>query len=80
MSLVTESVAVVGSGRYRFVEWPPEKKAIDIGDFYADSSRICRTLGWQPVTPLRQGLQRTVEFYRAHLHEYVPNAESPVTL
>ena len=78
--LVELLVAVAGSGRYRFVEWPPEKKAIDIGDFYADSSRIRRTLGWQPVTALRQGLQRTVEFYRTHLHEYVPNAESPVTL
>jgi UDP-glucose 4-epimerase len=79
-NLVELLVAVAGSGRYRFVEWPPEKKAIDIGDFYADSSRIRHTLGWQPVTPLRQGLQQTVEFYRAHLHEYVPNAESPVTL
>ena len=37
------------SGRYRLVEWPPEKKAIDIGDFYADSSLIYRTLGWEPT-------------------------------
>ena len=64
----------------RFVEWPPEKKAIDIGDFYADSSRVGKTLGWQPTTSLRQGLQRTIAFYRAHLHEYVPTAESPVAL
>ena len=62
------------SGRYRFVEWPPEKKAIDIGDFYADSSLIDRTLGWQPRTPLRDGLTRTIEFYRAHLHHYVTDA------
>ena len=71
--LVELLVSVAGSGRYRFVEWPPEKKAIDIGDFYADSSLIKRTLGWQPTTPLRDGLQRTIEFYRAHLHEYVPD-------
>jgi len=62
------------------VEWPPEKKAIDIGDFFADSTRIRHTLAWQPTTPLREGLQRTIEFYRAHLHEYVPTAELPVTL
>src|SRR5688572_20285059 len=44
-------VRLAGTGRYRFVEWPPEKKAIDIGDFTTDSSLILRTLGWQPVTP-----------------------------
>jgi UDP-glucose 4-epimerase len=78
--LVELLVSIAGSGRYRFVEWPPEKKAIDIGDFYADSSRIERALGWKPTTPLRQGLHQTIEFYRAHLHEYVPSAETPVSL
>ena len=61
---------VAGAGRYRFVEWPPEKKAIDIGSFYADSSRIAATLGWRPMTPLREGLTRTIEFYRHHLSHY----------
>ena len=78
--LVELLLSVAGTGRYRFVEWPPEKKAIDIGDFYADSSRIRHTLGWVPLTPLRDGLRRTIEFYRARLHEYVTAADSPVTL
>jgi UDP-glucose 4-epimerase len=69
--LVELLIAVAGSGRYRLVEWPPEKKAIDIGDFHADSSRVGRTLGWQPQTRLRDGLTRTIEYYRAHFHHYV---------
>ena len=77
--LVELLVTTARSGRFRFVEWPPEKKAIDIGDFYADSSRIERTLGWRPATPLREGLERTIEFYRAHMQEYVAAADSPVT-
>ena len=48
-------VGIAGSGRYRFVEWPPEKKAIDIGDFYADSTRIGRTLGWNRTSPWPTG-------------------------
>ncbi|MBI4886003.1 MAG: NAD-dependent epimerase/dehydratase family protein [Acidobacteria bacterium] len=76
--LVELLVATSGSGRYRFVEWPPDKKAIDIGDFYADSSCIARVLGWRPATPLGQGLRRTLDFYRAHFHEYVPDAGAPV--
>jgi UDP-glucose 4-epimerase len=72
--LVEMLISVAGSGRYRLVEWPPEKKAIDIGDFHADSSLIQRTLGWQPVMPLREGLARTIDFYRAHLQHYVTTA------
>ena len=73
--LVERLIAVAGSGRYRFVDWPSEKRAIDIGSFYADSSRIARTLGWRPVTPIREGLQQTVAFYREHLSHYVAAAD-----
>ncbi len=39
------------------VEWPPEKKAIDIGGFYADSTRFKTAAGWAPRgQPLREGL------------------------
>jgi UDP-glucose 4-epimerase len=72
--LVELLIEIAGTGRFRLVEWPPEKKAIDIGDFHADSSLIRRTLGWAPVTPLRDGLKRTIEFYRAHLDQYVTDA------
>jgi len=78
--LVELLIAVAGTGRYRVVEWPPEKKAIDIGDFHADSSLIRRTLGWQPTVPLREGLTRTVEFYRAHLQHYVTTASHVAAL
>jgi UDP-glucose 4-epimerase len=74
--LVRLLVAIAGRGRYRFVEWPPEKRAIDIGDFYADWSLIEGTLGWRPVTPLREGLARTIAFYRAHLADYMSPSPS----
>ena len=76
--LVDLLISIAGSGRYRLVEWPPEKKVIDIGDAYADSSLIARTLGWRPLTPLDAGLRRTLEFYRAHLPHYVPTTASQV--
>ena len=77
-NLVELLIAVGKSGRYRLVEWPPEKKAIDIGDFYADSSLILRTLGWQPRMLLHEGLTRTIEYYRAHLHHYVTDPSHAV--
>ena len=39
---------------------------------------IARTLGWRPVTTLRDGLKRTLDFYRAHLQHYVPTAASEI--
>ena len=69
--LATKLLEVAGTGRVRYVEWPLEKKAIDIGDFYADCSKLTRTVGWQPTTSLDKGLAKTVAFYRNHLAHYV---------
>jgi UDP-glucose 4-epimerase len=70
--LVEMLVGIAGTGRYRFVEWPAEKKAIDIGDFTTDSSLIGRTLGWSATTSLREGFAETIRYYRAHFDQYVP--------
>ena len=69
--LVGLLIDVAGTGRVRYVEWPPDKKAIDIGSFYADSSKFRARTGWQPRVGLREGIARTVAFYRAHLAHYL---------
>ena len=69
--LVTLLIDIAGTGSVRFVEWPEEKKAIDIGSFYSDSSKFRSATGWKPAVELREGLRRAVEFYRAHLRHYV---------
>jgi UDP-glucose 4-epimerase len=60
----------LGQGGYRLVPFPPDKKRIDIGDYYGDYSRIQKTLGWQPIVALREGLRRTVAFYVEHGDHY----------
>ena len=69
--LVKLLVGLAGTGRYRFIEWPAEKKAIDIGSFYADSTRFRTASGWAPTVPLREGLARTLAYYRANLSHYL---------
>jgi UDP-glucose 4-epimerase len=69
--LATLLIGIAGRGRIEFVDWPPEKKAIDIGDFYADSSKFRRITGWGQTVPLDEGLARTVAFYRNHFEQYV---------
>jgi len=72
--LTTLLVSVAGSGSVQYVDWPPEKKAIDIGSFYADSTRFRRLTGWAPAVPLDEGLRRTVAFCREHFARYVDAA------
>ena len=69
--LVSVLLEVAGAGSMRFVEWPADKKRIDIGSFYSDSTKFRRAVGWRPRVSLREGLQRTIAFYRQHLDEYV---------
>jgi nucleoside-diphosphate-sugar epimerase len=64
-------VDINGSGEYVNREYPPERKRIDIGDYYADYSLINSTLGWEPRITLREGLTRTIAFYREHLEHYL---------
>ena len=72
--LVKMLIAVAGSGRVTLVDWPVEKKRIDIGSFYSDSSKFAAATGWRPTVDLRDGLERTVAFYREHLSQYVDAA------
>jgi UDP-glucose 4-epimerase len=69
--LVKVLLEVAGTGTVKYVPWPAEKKQIDIGSFYADSTKFADASGWTPRVALREGLARTVEFYRAHLPHYV---------
>lgn len=79
--LVKLLIDVAKRGSTRFVPWPPDKKAIDIGSFYADSSKFSTLTGWNPAVSLAEGLARTVAFYREHLPKYVDDAaETPAPL
>jgi len=64
-------VGVAGSGSYEAKTFPPERKAIDIGDYYADDHLIRDTLGWVPRVTLRDGLARSVAYYRETLGDYI---------
>lgn len=59
------------AANYSLVPFPEERRRIDIGDFYTDYSKIERELGWRPETTLRDGLKKTVDYYRENIEHYL---------
>jgi UDP-glucose 4-epimerase len=70
-SLAKTLVELNGSGSYIVREFPAERHAIDIGDYYADYTKIQAQLGWRPQRTLRDTLERTLSFYRKNLARYL---------
>jgi UDP-glucose 4-epimerase len=69
--LVRSLIEIAGSGTVRFVDWPAEQQAIDIGSFYSESTKFRSATGLAPKIGLQEGLQRTVDYYRRHLSRYL---------
>jgi UDP-glucose 4-epimerase len=68
--LARELISLTGRGTARPAPFPPERQLIDIGNSYCSFRKIESALGWRPRTRLRDGLARTVEFYRRHGRHY----------
>ena len=69
-TLAQRMVRLHGSGSYELVPFPPERKAIDIGDYYGDFTMIGSELGWAPRIDLETGLSRTLQYYSEHAAHY----------
>ena len=58
--------AMVGEVDVHYIPYPPQRRAIEIGDTYCEYGKISRTLNWLPRTSLRDGLRQTIAWHRAH--------------
>ncbi len=70
LDLAELCLAANGGGDCRVIPFPPDRKPIDIGDYYADYRLIRRVLGWEPRISLREGLARTLDYYRRYREYY----------
>jgi UDP-glucose 4-epimerase len=71
-TLASKLIALFGEGELQMIPFPAERKAIDIGNYYSDFSRIRAELGWAPKVRLEEGLQRTLRYYAEHGSRYWP--------
>jgi UDP-glucose 4-epimerase len=64
-------VELHGSGSYSVHSFPAERKKIDIGDFHSDPTKFESAVGWIPKISLREGLARTLAYYKTNLIHYL---------
>ena len=64
-------VRCMGSGKVRFVEWPPGRKSVEVGDAIISNQKIKEVLGWTPQYDLKSGLIETKAYYETCLEEYL---------
>ncbi|MGI6385534.1 MAG: NAD-dependent epimerase/dehydratase family protein, partial [Desulfomonilia bacterium] len=64
-------VDTLGRGSYEIVPFPNERKIIDIGDYYGNHDKLSMHLGWKPRVGLKDGLEKTLEYYQEYSRHYV---------
>ena len=68
--LVQTLLRAAGTGSYRLVPFPEERKSIDIGSAFSSFMKFNFATGWKPTTSLEDGLVKTVEYYKRHKTHY----------
>src|SRR5216110_1054388 len=64
-------VEINGGGEYSVCEFPADRRPIDIGDYYADFSKIRAEVGWVPKRSLGETIDSTLNYYREFISHYV---------
>lgn len=68
--VATKIVEVIG-GKLKYIEWPKEREAIEVGDAVISNKKIKSGLQWSPCFDLDDGLTKTKAYFTACLNYYI---------
>lgn len=60
--VASKLVEIIG-GRLKYIDWPKEREAIEVGDAIISNEKIKRILKWNPEFDLIQGLSKAKEYF-----------------
>lgn len=63
-SVAQELVRLEPGARFDIIPFPPDRLAIDIGDYFGSWELANQLLGWSPVVSISEGLERTLAYYK----------------
>jgi len=68
---IAEQTCAVLGGSVQLADWPPQRKAIEVGDAVFTNNKIKNILGWEPKVNLKEGLRLTREYFSKCLDQYL---------
>lgn len=71
LDMVNSVIEEVGSGTFIHCPFPDNLAKIDIKRFYVSCKKLENKLSWKNQTNLKDGIHKTVSFYKKRLQEYV---------
>ena len=63
-------VSIAKKGKVKFERWPEHRKNIEIGDYYADITKLKRFIGWDSASFLDSSIKETLDFFKKYKKYY----------
>ncbi len=70
VDMVDAILDVVGTGKKVHVPWPKNYERNETGNYIADTRKIKRSVGWEARVPLKEGVAKTVEYFKKNKDHY----------
>jgi len=71
IDMVKTIIDVVGNGEIEYVPWPDQYLNEETGDYVTDISKISSDLRWKPRVDLKEGIEKSFNFYTKFLKHYI---------
>lgn len=70
VDMVDAILEAVSTGKKVHVPWPKNYEKNETGNYIADTRKIRRAVGWEAKVPLRDGIAKTVEYFKQTKEHY----------
>ena len=71
LSEIAEATSSLGLGKVEYIDWPEDKKNIEVGHAVMSNQKIKNVLNWAPSYSLLEGLDLAKEFFEPKLKFYI---------
>jgi len=71
LDLANKLIQIYGSGEIKCMDYPKERKKIDIGDYYSCYEKFKIETGWEPKRNLDHTLEKTLNYYSENFNFYL---------
>ncbi len=70
IGMVNTILAEIPTGKKEHVPWPENYEKNETGNYVADTIKIEKDTAWLARVSLREGIKRTIEYYKKHSDQY----------